>query len=161
MKRPTTIDELVQAFKKIDIPDPEGWANSELKEGINQLGRASVLKAIWAGIVDERDKDWSPAAYDTGNPNDMSASLKRILDAGVDPADLKMVVRGYQYQTAFDICYKLDDRGYDHDVNWRLFEVDEAGKPLAPIDGLHEDLLGTDPTGLEMGPWRGSDGADS
>jgi hypothetical protein len=161
MKRPATFDELVIALKKVDISDPKDWSNSELKRGINQLTRASVLKAIWAGIVDERDKKWSPAAYNTGNPNDMSASLKRILDAGVDPADLKMVVRGYQYETAFNICYQLDDGGYDYDVNWRLFEVDETGNPLSPIEGLHEDLLGTDPTGLEMGPWRGSKGADS
>ena len=31
-------------------------------------------------------------------------------------------------------------------------EVDEGGQPLHPIDGLHESVLDTDPTGREMRP---------
>jgi hypothetical protein len=37
-------------------------------------------------------------------------------------------------------------------VNWELFEVDSTGKPLHPVDGLHESVLDTDPTGREMRP---------
>jgi hypothetical protein len=36
--------------------------------------------------------------------------------------------------------------------DWTLHQVDESGKPIAIIQGLHEVLLGMDPTGREMRP---------
>jgi hypothetical protein len=39
-------------------------------------------------------------------------------------------------------------------VSWGLFQLDEEGNPLAPIDFLHESVLGMDPTGREMRPRR-------
>ncbi len=60
---------------------------------------------------------------------------------------------GMQYQTRFGLCYLLSgpDGGFDnHGVRWALFEVDEGSKPLRPVAGLHESVLGLDPTGREM-----------
>jgi hypothetical protein len=37
-------------------------------------------------------------------------------------------------------------------VGWGLFEVSEDGKVGRPIQGLHESVLQTDPTGREMRP---------
>jgi len=36
------------------------------------------------------------------------------------------------------------------DISWCLFQTDEAGRPLAPIGGLHESVLETEPSGREM-----------
>ena len=36
--------------------------------------------------------------------------------------------------------------------SWALFQIDEEGKPIRPIDHLHESALETDPTGREMRP---------
>jgi hypothetical protein len=37
-------------------------------------------------------------------------------------------------------------------VHWILFEVDEDGEPLHPIDGLIESVLDAEPSGREMRP---------
>lgn len=160
MKRPTTFRELTEAFEELGVEEPEGWAGSETREGINQLGRALMLKAIWRSIVDERDTDWLNnilSANSSAEPFGMEASAKRIIDAGADPADLLMVVREWQFRLAFDICYALNGDAQAEDrfgVSWMLVETDLDGKVRAPIEGLHESLLNTDPTGLEMEPLR-------
>lgn len=160
MKRPTSFDELTEAFEKLGVDEPEGWAGSETREGINQLGRALVLKTIWRSIVDERDTDWLNkilATDSSAEPFGMEASAKRIIDAGADPADLLMVVREWQFRLAFDICYALNGDAQAEDdfgVSWTLVETDLNGNARAPIEGLHESLLTTDPSGLEMEPLR-------
>jgi hypothetical protein len=72
-------------------------------------------------------------------------------------------VRTMQYEILFSICYLMDDphpatEGLENappelsSVGWALFEVDDQGHVGRPIGGLHESLLGTDPTGREMRP---------
>ncbi|MBV8778240.1 MAG: hypothetical protein JO258_13680, partial [Alphaproteobacteria bacterium] len=38
------------------------------------------------------------------------------------------------------------------DIAWRLVLLDEHGEPTAPIEGLIESLLETEPSGREMRP---------
>jgi hypothetical protein len=43
-----------------------------------------------------------------------------------------------------------DDPG---EIEWGLFELDvNTGEPIRPMLGLHEDILGLDPSGNEMRP---------
>ncbi len=73
-------------------------------------------------------------------------------------------MRVFQYSTLFHVCALLDGLSApDLPVDWTLHQVDDDGVPLAVIQGLHEVLLGLDPTGREMLP-RGaaeSDGSPS
>jgi hypothetical protein len=56
----------------------------------------------------------------------------------------------------FGLCQLLEDPGEVEpeaaDVAWSLFQVNDEGTPLAAINGLHESVLETDPTGREMKP---------
>jgi hypothetical protein len=66
-------------------------------------------------------------------------------------------------QLLFGLCYLLDDPDYLRDdcetiekeagdIVWCLFQIDENGHPVAVVDGLHESVLETEPTGREMRP---------
>jgi hypothetical protein len=37
---------LVDHFRSLGVVDPEGWASSQHEEGINQLARATLLRAL-------------------------------------------------------------------------------------------------------------------
>jgi hypothetical protein len=82
-----------------------------------------------------------------------------MLDAGASRDDIAEVVRVMQWEVLAGLAYQLADPGvvdYPSDdlppVNWGLFELDDDGEPLRPIDGLHESVLDTDPSGREMRP---------
>ncbi len=89
----------------------------------------------------------------------MGPALKKILDKGVDRADIAEVVRVMQWKAINGLAYQIDDSdcvAYPNEtiphVNWALIELDDDGRPLHRIAGLHESVLETDPTGREMRP---------
>ena len=75
---------------------------------------------------------------------------------GVNTNDINDIVRGKQAELLFSLCYLLDDPGDLPDevkeIAWCLVQIDESGRPIARIGGLHESVLETDPTGREMRP---------
>ena len=165
MEREQEIRELAAHFHALGAEDPENWAASQVDEGINQYGRFVFLRQAWTNVVPDGDTAWietmiADADREPGAPGTGAGpALRRLLGAGASPQDLTDLVRVMQWQTLAGLIYQLDDPGtvqYPTDnlptVNWILFEVDEDDDPLQPIDGLHESLLGTDPTGREMRP---------
>ncbi len=82
-----------------------------------------------------------------------------MLASGTAREDIAELVRVMQWYVLAGIAYQLADASiveYPSDkvrrVNWTLFEVDEEGQPLHPINALHESVLDTDPSGREMRP---------
>lgn len=154
-------DELAAIFDELGAPDPRAWANSEINEGINQLGRYLFLKGAWDLVVDDDSTDWMEHAIrqtlpDRDRPFDgIAHALQRLLAVGADKQDLNQLVRGMQVQLLFGLCNLLDDaasvEGNTYQ-DWMLFEVDAEQAAARPISGLHESVLGTDPTGREMRP---------
>jgi hypothetical protein len=161
--------ELTDLFRRLGAPDPEGWAHSEVSEGIPQLLRYLVLRGVWKTIVGEDSTTWietalrlteqQPDAPTAG----VGAALARMLAAGVHRDDLTALVRGMQYETAFSILYLLEDplmawddkrrelRAELEPVTWSV--VGEVGDGrVQDVGSLHEDLLMLDPTGREMRP---------
>ena len=145
--------------------DPELWAKSQLEEGIPQYARLVFLRQAWKHIIADGDCSWiDPLIQESERrPRDPGAgagpALERLLAAGVAREDISDVVRVMQWHVLAGLAYQLADPGvveYPSEevprVDWTLFEVDEAGKPLHPIDGLHESVLDTDPSGREMRP---------
>jgi hypothetical protein len=61
-----------------------------------------------------------------------------------------------QAELLFQLCYLLEDPGDVEpevaDVAWSLVQMDDDGNVLASVNGLHESVLETDPTGREMRP---------
>jgi hypothetical protein len=43
--------KLAARFRSLGVNDPESWAQSELQEGIPQLGRAVFLRALWDAVL--------------------------------------------------------------------------------------------------------------
>ena len=154
-------DELTAIFRKLGANDPEGWASSQVQEGIPQLARFVFLKQAWSLVLADGDTGWIAPYIESAlkRPDEPYAgvglALQRLLSAGADPNDLTDVVRGMQADLLFNLCYLLGDPGFPNqiaDVSWGLFQLDDDDRPIAHIGGLHESVLETDPTGREMRP---------
>lgn len=155
-------EELTALFRKLGADDPEGWARSQIQEGIPQLARFLFLRHAWRRIVEEGDSSWIEYALQRAqtHPDEPYAgvghALKKLRARGATDEELTDVVRGMQAQMLFSFCYLLEDPGNVEaevaDVHWALFQIDEEGNALGHIGGLHESVLETDPTGREMRP---------
>jgi hypothetical protein len=154
-------EELTAIFRKLGANDPEGWASSQVQEGIPQLARFVFLKQAWSLVLADDDTRWIAPSVESAlkRPDEPYASvglaLQRLLSAGADPRDLTDVVRGMQAELLFNLCYLLGDPGFPNpiaDVAWGLFQLNDDDQPVVHIGGLHESVLETDPTGREMRP---------
>jgi hypothetical protein len=149
--------ELSELFRRLGARDPEGWARSQLQEGIPQLARFLFLRQAWKLVVDPGDSSWISEAQQfniKGPGGAVGPALERLLSSGAERADLTTIVRVMQWKLLAGLCYLLDDPGdLDPDVEgvaWRLFQVDDNESPTAVIGGLHESVLETEPSGHEM-----------
>jgi hypothetical protein len=159
---------LIEIFRIAGAHDPEGWARSEATEDIAQLARYLFLRAAWRGVVSDGDTSWIDSYLKTphGPGACIVPALTRLLERGVDREDLTEVVRVMQWTVLDHVCQLLDDPSLavddlqmvpelaDDKFGWGLFEADLDEKPGRPIGGLHESVLGTDPSGREMYPRR-------
>lgn len=158
----TELEKLTDTFRKLGADDAEGWARSQITEGINQLGRYVFLKQAWARVIDENDSTWIDcemrrASQRPDDPYaDVGHALSRLKDLGADNTTIRNLVRGIQAELLFSFCSLLDDPGDLPDevknISWCLFQIDEHGRPVAALEALHESVLDTDPTGREMRP---------
>ena len=156
--------ELAAVFRSLGAPDPEGWARSQIEEGIPQLARYLFLRRAWRQVVDEDHAGWIDAAVQraSDHPDEPYAGVGHALVAlrqrGATNDEITDVVRGMQAELLFSLCYLLGDPGFGEPevtgVGWALAEVDGEGTYLGTIGGLHESVLETDPTGREMRPRR-------
>jgi hypothetical protein len=165
MNEAEKIQELACHFKALGAVDPEGWARSQVQEGIPQYARFVFLRQMWQNVVREGDTAWidSEIAAAERRPRDPGASvgpvLKRMLALGVSREDIAELARVMQWQTLAGIAYQIDDSGgvsYPSDstpqVHWALCEVTEEGEVLHSIDAIHESVLDVEPSGREMRP---------
>jgi hypothetical protein len=159
---PFNQEELTALFRKLGASDPEGWAGSQVREGINQLARFLFLRKAWSLIVREGDTSWidGEIKYAEAKPQKSYAgvgtALKTLRSLGAGDDQIIDIVRGMQAELLFGFCYLLDEAG-DHEteslgVLWGLVQMGTDGRPLEPISSLHESVLETDPTGREMRP---------
>ncbi len=156
------LSHLTRLLEIAGARDPGGWAKSEVDEKIPQLARFLFLRQAWQSIIPDDDISWIEREIRsaTQNPNapgsELGLALARLESEGVNPHDLTVIARNAQWQVLHSICYQLSDPSITEPelqhVAWRLFEVDEEGNIGRPIDGLHESVLETDPTGREMRP---------
>lgn len=156
--------ELTKLFRKLGAEDPEGWARSQVKEGIPQLPRYLFLRQAWRNVVGPDDQSWM-WKWRPKDPNapggELGGAIDRILAAGAKPEDLTTVARIMQWHLLARFCVLLDDPHFPEseveDITWALFLIDEEGNPIVPIGTLIESVLETDPTGREMRPPAAAD----
>ena len=154
--------DLAHLFKIAGASDPEAWARSELEEGIPQLSRFLFLRQAWREVIKDGDSSWIDTEIASARqaPNDpgsgIGPALERLVAGGALRDDISKVARIMQWQLLSRMCYLLSDPSIEErelqGTGWCLFEVDESGNAGRPIDGLHESVLETDPTGREMRP---------
>lgn len=134
--------------------DPEGWAESELSEDIPQEARWLVIRQFWRDCIN----GWTPETIS------QIPAAQRAVASGADPTDLVQAMRAAAYEVVFSVLSTIDD-GHDPEApadapGWVLTEVrfvDPTGagvnwteQPTGRIvSGLHEDILGADPSGRE------------
>ena len=139
MPEPGDIEELTDLFRRLGATDADGWARSQVEEGIPQLYRFLFLRQAWKAVVAEDDEDWisqqiehsqrAPDAPFSGLGN----ALERIRGCGARDEDILDVVRAVQALSLFDFCCLLDDPRLEEeevqDLEWGLFVVDDEDAP--------------------------------
>ncbi len=162
MKHAKDIEKLTKLFTVLGATDPDGWARSQVEEGIPQLARYLFLRQAWRSIVTEGDVRWIDDAIvgsqrDPGEPYaGAGLALASLRAKGATDEELTDLVRSMQAQLLFSLCYLLEDPGDVEDavsdISWALVQIDEGGNVIKTIGGLHESVLETDPTGREVRP---------
>lgn len=131
----TNAADLTTKFEKLGVPDPSNWAKSQINEGIDQLARATVLRAM-ADIVVRSSKMPELIA------DEVRDASKRIENAGVSSTDLALIVKTAVYRSLSDMMVLFDDcaefENNPGQVHARLFKLDDNFEPASAIEGLHE-----------------------
>lgn len=97
---------------------------------------------IWQDLNRYMQEQWidNVIAYSEQDPNapfaDVGPALKRLLALGASRRDLSLIARHAAYEQAFTVLEQLEDPGIDDNE----------------FEGLHEGLLGADPSGKEGRP---------
>jgi hypothetical protein len=102
--------------------------------------RSELLRHLWDAVINSNLRDHAidniVASCDR-SPNapfaEVGPILKRLLHSGASPRDLALLQRFAAYEAVFSTLYALDEPGVDED----------------DFVGLHEELLGADPSGME------------
>ncbi len=136
----TTVEALTAQFEALGVSDPQSWAKSQIKEGIDQIGRATVLRAM-ADMVTE-----SSARSSVGSPHvseAVRAAAERIDASGVAWDDVELLVKSEIWEAFFDMLAMLagsrEIAVNPGEVNFGLFRTDEYGEqPSEDINMLHE-----------------------
>lgn len=144
---------LTRLFDALGAEDAEGWAESEAEEGLPQLARFRLLRAVWQDI-----DAWSTtapqwvAAY--RREGVAGGAVERAVRLGLTADELGEIAREVARETAFALLQGLDDpdRGDEPDEvagrlpGWFLGELSARGEPTGRVLGaLHEDLNEVEP----------------
>ena len=140
--------DLTERLRLLGAPDPEEWAASELEEDLAQEARWLAIRHVWPDAIDS----W------TADNVRLVPAAQRAVAAGADPEDVARAMRAAAYDAAFAVLSRIDE-GCDplapEDApGWELVEIryDAAGDGAPTgreVGGLHESLLGADPSGRE------------
>lgn len=105
--------------------------------------REEFLKLLWDEVINPAMLGhWIDNCIESSKSHpdepfgDLGPALERLIARGADRRDLSLIARHSSYEAVFCVLYMLDDPGVD-DGNDR---------------GMHESLLGADPSGKEGRP---------
>lgn len=128
-----------------------------------------LASAIWKCIPSDDDVTWvdkvARPSISESPLGDYGALVQEMLDKGMSAGSIARFAKIVGYETAYSICYALDDPDLDgiefdtgeedkgNTVTWKLFRTDpDTDKPASPISSCYELLLSADPSGNEMKP---------
>ena len=150
------LEELTEMFEQLGAPDPKAWAESQIREGIPQLARFMVIRALWDCVAPSDSTAWIDYELknEAGCPH--AKAMQEMIDAGVSREAIATLARFKGAEAIREACYLLEDytsvsqnidpQTGEERIRWSLRELDEDGKPKPyPIDGLHESFWNVDP----------------
>jgi hypothetical protein len=118
------------------------------------LVRFLFLTGVWRCAIGDEPR-WLSSWTDSAAP--IPAAIQRMLDHGIDPADLTDVVRHMQVEALFSVCCLLDNPAsgiedlqakIPENVEWRLAEFDGEKERVGRVShAVHESFHKLDPTG--------------
>ncbi|WP_312232039.1 hypothetical protein [Pseudomonas sp.] len=108
--------------------------NPTREEFLNLLWRETINSAMQEDWI---DNSINASRKDSNGPfGDIGPALERLLSLGASKRDLSLIYRMASYEAVFETLYKINDPGINPNEAAMLFE----------------DLLMSDPSGLEAGP---------
>jgi hypothetical protein len=118
------------------------------------------VKGAWSFIVSDETKDFdNPVSDEYGNweNEEVQKIVQKMLEVGVDMADISRLAKIMQFQLLSNMCYYLEDPAISElagqsNFLWGLFSLNEDEEPYEQLTGLHELVLINDPSGNEMRP---------
>lgn len=157
---------LLARFTALGAPDAESWVRSEIRENIAQLARFRVLRRAWRENIDAwateplRRIEATIKAHERHPKEpfaDAGPALRRMTEAGVDPADIAAFARMIAYDATCGILNLIDDGLADDAAGegpgWVLMEAGSNGRLTGRVVGhLNESILAADPSGREGRP---------
>jgi len=134
-------ETLVEQFRELGVPDPEDWARSQIDEGIDQVSRATVLRAI-ADIVVKSSKDAPMLATTDWGSSKVKAAAERLYVNEEAAQDIETLLKAVLFQAFWDFMVISDGNAgipvNPAKVNIGLYSRDDDFQPRAEIGGLHE-----------------------
>ena len=121
-------------------------------------------RGVWKLVPSQDDVSWVhriAASRTTSAPlGDFGSLVGDMLEKGVSAESIARFAKIIGYETAFQLCYHLEDpsasyQGFSdpEEIAWGLFRVNpDTNEPLEPMCGIHEIILGMDPSGCEIRP---------
>lgn len=133
--------KLTKQFKALGVPNPEDWTKSQLGEGIDQLSRATVLRAMADIVVKSQEMPRLFANTDWAS-DEVRNAAKKIESSDVLPEDIALIVKTAVYHSLSDMMVLFDDcaefENNPGQIQAGLFKLDEDFKPISEIGSLHE-----------------------
>lgn len=151
-----TQEKLTEIFRRLGANDPESWAYSQVAEGIPQLGRYLVIRAMWNCVTRSGKTSWIDYELKHSPESPHGKALRQILDAGISREAITELVRFKEAEALREVCYLLEDYSSvpensnpetrEEYVRWSLCELDSEDQPTGKsINGLHESFWSLDP----------------
>jgi hypothetical protein len=124
--------DLVEKFRSLGVNDPEGWAGSQVREGIPQLTRATIL-VEFAKVIEDAAAQALAAEH---LPSEiLGSTITAIRAATVVDDDLKKLLQFACTLAVFNVCTLLDGS--------RDIRTNPAGVSLS-LAISYDDPMGTD-----------------
>jgi hypothetical protein len=108
------------------------------------VSEPDFIGSLWKIIAPEADGTWIKNVAKNLRSNDafgdVPPSIKQLLDRKISPIDLEQVAVWHRYDAIFELFRLMDEEGFNN---------------VTEIPGLHEILLGLEPSGKEAraGSW--------
>jgi hypothetical protein len=129
--RTARIEALTKVFEALGADNPQKWARSHVENGIDELGRFVLLRALWMKVV-EPGKLLARAKKD----KNVGAAVDRLMK-NADLADLDALIRVTQIFALGDVLSVFDDPADNEEgIKWAIFRTDPKGLPLWSLDQL-------------------------